>query len=123
MSSAAVSRRTILKFALSLPGAWEDHPWEETVIKVGKKIFVFLGAPGSTGMGVKLRDSLDGALGVRGASPMAYGLGKWGWVNVPFGAAAPPPAVLKDWVEESYRAIAGKRLVAELDARGAGSRR
>ena len=123
MGKPAATRSAILKFALSMPGAWEDHPWEETVVKVGKKIFVFLGGPGSSGMGVKLRESLDGALGVRGASPMAYGLGKWGWINVPFGTAAPPPTVLKDWVEESYRTVAPKKLIAELDARGAGSRR
>ena len=123
MARPGATRISVLKFALSLPGAWEDHPWEETVVKVGKKIFVFLGGPGSTGMGVKLAESLPGALGVKDASPMAYGLGKWGWVNVPFGKDAPPVAVLKDWVEESYRRIAGKRLVAELDARGAGSRR
>ena len=123
MARPGATRASLLKFALSLPGAWEDHPWEETVVKVGKKIFVFLGGPGSTGMGVKLAESLPGALGVKDASPRAYGLGKWGWVNVPFGSDAPPLAVLKDWVEESYRLIAGKRLVAELDARGAATRR
>ena len=28
-----------------------------------------------------------------------------------------PPATLRDWVEESYRIVAPKRLVAELDRR------
>ncbi len=34
----------IREFALDMPGAWEDTPWEEDqVAKVGKKIFVFMG--------------------------------------------------------------------------------
>ncbi|MDQ3706964.1 MAG: MmcQ/YjbR family DNA-binding protein [Chloroflexota bacterium] len=32
-------------YALSLPGAYEDHPWGESVVKVNKKIFVFFGLP------------------------------------------------------------------------------
>ena len=28
-----------------------------------------------------------------------------------------PPDLLQDWIEESYRTIAAKKLVAELDAR------
>jgi predicted DNA-binding protein (MmcQ/YjbR family) len=117
MGTPAATRSAILRFALSLPGAWEDHPWEEDVVKVGKKIFVFLGGPGSPGMTVKLAESHAGALGVKDARPTAYGLGKAGWVDVPFGPAAPPLGVLKDWVEESYRVVATKKLVAELDAR------
>src|SRR2546423_9125810 len=125
MAKPASTRSGILRFALSLPGAWEDHPWEEDVVKVGKKIFVFLGHAGRSepGMTVKLRESHAGALGVKGAKPSGYGLGKSGWIDVPFGAPAPPLAVLKDWVEESYRLVAPKRLVAELDARGAVRRR
>ena len=39
-----------------------------------------------------------------------------GWVTVPVSGL--PAATLRDWVEESYRVVAPKRLVAELDARG-----
>jgi len=48
--------------ALKFPGAWEDHPWGDTCVKVGKKI-------------------------------------------------------LCDWLEESYRVVAPKKLAAQLDGR------
>ena len=35
--------KALRKVAKAYPGAWEDHPWGETVYKVGKKVFVFLG--------------------------------------------------------------------------------
>ena len=68
-------------------------------------------------MSVKLRDSHEQALSVTGTNPAGYGLGRSGWVDVPFRDTAPSLRVLKDWVEESYRLVAPKRLVAELDAR------
>ena len=117
--------RQVLRFALALPGAYEDHPWEETVAKVGKKVFVFFGAeesPNWPGMSVKLRESNQAALGVPGAAPTGYGLGKAGWVSLSFrGDTAPPVSVLCDWVEESYRLVATKKLIAELDARASGA--
>ena len=107
-------------FALGLPGAWEDSPWEsDHVAKVGKKIFVFMGDPTSTdpGIAVKLPDSQAQALSLECAKPSGYGLGKAGWVNIQLTAPDRPSAdVLCDWVEESYRAIAPKKLIAELDA-------
>jgi predicted DNA-binding protein (MmcQ/YjbR family) len=116
----ATTRDRIRAFALSLPGAYEDHPWGEDVAKVNNKIFVFLGHEGSSppGMSVKLPDSQDQALRVPGAEPTGYGLGRGGWVNVPFTRKAPPLDVLRDWVEESYRAVAPRKRVAELDAKG-----
>ena len=106
-------------FALGLPGAFRDTPWEgDAVAKVGKKIFVFFGAvtdPGAA-ISVKLPESADHALTLDGARPTSYGLGRHGWVTVPVGGA--PPDLLQDWIEESYRTIATKKLVAELDARG-----
>jgi predicted DNA-binding protein (MmcQ/YjbR family) len=114
-----MTRRRIIEFALTFPGAFEDHPWGDDVVKVNKKVFIFIGSEESpeTGMTVKLRDSHEQALMVRGAQPSGYGLGRAGWVDVPFREETPPLDVLKDWVDESYRTVAPKRLVAELDQR------
>lgn len=85
-----------------------------------RRIFVFLGSADSPtwpAITVKLQDSNAEALGVPGAEATGYGLGKSGWVTVPFATPkAPPFGVLTDWVQESYRLVAPKRLVAELDS-------
>ena len=119
MADHRATRRKILRFALALPEAYEDHPWGEDVAKVAGKVFVFLGAgqdPARLGMTVKLDESLEQALAVPGAAPTGYGLGRAGWVTVPLRDTTPPPAVLLDWVEESYRRVAPRRLAAALDA-------
>jgi predicted DNA-binding protein (MmcQ/YjbR family) len=79
-------------------------------VKAGRKVFVFFGAERVT---VKLDEAHGHALSIDGAAPTGYGLGKAGWVTVP--VAGVPSDVLRDWVEESYRIVAPKRLVAELD--------
>ena len=101
--------------ALALPGAWEDHPWDEVVAKVGKKVFVFMGMPDSdpVRVTVKLTESHDHALSIPDAVPARYGLGKSGWVMLPI--AAVEQDLLEDWIEESYRNVAPKKLIAELD--------
>jgi predicted DNA-binding protein (MmcQ/YjbR family) len=125
MAQPRATRRRILAFALGLPGAWEDHPWDEDVAKVGTKVFVFLGVEDAQtpSMTVKLVESHDHALSVPGAAPTGYGLGKSGWVTIPFRDNTPPLDLLKDWVEESYRLVAPKRQVAELDGRSQGGAR
>ncbi|GAA2659914.1 MmcQ/YjbR family DNA-binding protein [Streptomyces vastus] len=111
------------EFALGLPGATEEFPWGETVAKVNKKVFVFLGVTdGSYPMyvTVKLKDEAVHAHAMTspGAEPAGYGLGKAGWVSIPLDEKGSPAAELVcDWVEESYRTIAPKKLIAELDAR------
>ncbi|MBA3709787.1 MAG: hypothetical protein H0W83_13320, partial [Planctomycetes bacterium] len=35
--------KALRAFALAFPGAYEDFPWGERVVKVAKKVFVFLG--------------------------------------------------------------------------------
>ncbi|MGW7006419.1 MmcQ/YjbR family DNA-binding protein [Streptomyces sp. NPDC054933] len=113
-------REAVREFALSLPEAREEFPWGGSVAKVNKKVFVFLGAddgdrpPGFT---VKLMDEdvHADALAAPGAEPARYGLGKSGWVTVPLREGTPAVEVLCDWIEDSYRAVAPKRLTARLD--------
>ena len=114
-----VAAERIRALLLALPGAWEDHPWGESVAKVGKKVFAFLGMPeegGSLSLSVKLPESAEEALSMPFAEPTGYGLGRAGWVSSRFAPGDQPPVdILCDWIEESYRAIAPKKLVAELD--------
>ena len=121
MSEAIETRDKLRRYALTLPGAWEDYPWEEVVVKVNKKVFLFLGVGESEewpmAFTVKLDDSHEQALALSGSEPSGYGLGRFGWVWIRFEQDLPPDEVLYDWVEESYRLVAPKRLIAELDAR------
>ncbi|MDX3535447.1 MmcQ/YjbR family DNA-binding protein [Streptomyces sp. MB09-01] len=125
MKSGVRKWEAVREFALGLPEAVEEHPWgpEDCVVKVNKKIFVFLGntdGPGQPGLSVKLKDeALHGhAMASSGAEPTGYGLGRSGWVSVPLPEkGAPSVQVLCEWVEESYRTVALKRHVKELDAR------
>ena len=57
------------------------------------------------------------ALGLPFASPTGYGLGKAGWVTARFGKGEKAPVdLLRSWIDESYRAVAPKKLVAALSA-------
>jgi predicted DNA-binding protein (MmcQ/YjbR family) len=108
------------QFALALPEAWADTPWGDRVVKVAKKIFVFLSSEGSDrpGLTVKLPESHDHGLSFEGAVLPGYGLGKHGWVTIYVdGVPKQERDVLFDFVEESYRAVAPKTLVKRLDAR------
>ena len=117
---AARMRLALLEFALSLPEAWEDGPWGERVVKVGKKIFVFGGQdadhPGGPGVWVKLPQSQPLALAQPGVSLAGYGLGRAGWVDVRLMETELPLDAFRHWVLESYRAVAPKRLAATLDS-------
>ena len=107
----------LLAAALRLPGAWEDHPWGSTVVKAGKKIFVFLGHAddGSLFASFKLPHSHGAALMLPFANPTAYGLGKSGWITATFAKGEKvPEALLLEWLQESYVAVAPKRLVKQL---------
>jgi predicted DNA-binding protein (MmcQ/YjbR family) len=107
-------RDRLREHALSFPGAHEEHPWGEDVVKVSGKIFVFFGGSASRRMTVKLEESQGHALAIEGAAPMGYGLGRSGWVTVPLRAPGVSLGLLRDWIEESYRIVAPRSLIAQL---------
>ncbi|MFD2082748.1 YjbR protein [Actinopolymorpha cephalotaxi] len=115
-------------FALAMPRAIEDTPWGEAVIKIDHPprrranglaygpMFLWLGRPDvpAPAVSVKLRASYDQAVTVGGASPTTMsGLGHWGWLTVPLLRA--DLDLVRDWIDESYRIVAPKSLLAELD--------
>lgn len=125
-SSLAAVRARLLKVALAYPEAREEHPWGEQVIKVRGKIFVFVGVPEDGSrltITAKLPRSGAVALSLPFAQPCGYGLGKSGWVTARFarGDDVPEPLLL-EWIEESWRAVAPKKLVAARDGGAAPSR-
>jgi predicted DNA-binding protein (MmcQ/YjbR family) len=104
--------------ALKYPEAHEDFPWGERAIKVGGKMFLLMALTDEwLGATVKLHDSSDGALALAFVTPTGYGLGRSGWVSARFTSARQVPVdLLLQWVAESYRAVAPRKLVAKLQA-------
>ena len=99
----------VLSYCLGKPGAWQDQPWEESlVVKVGKKIFVFFG---DDRIGVKCaptREEADEWLArfPDDATVMAY-IGRSGWNSLTVGAGIPDDDIF-DAIDTSYEFIVSK---------------
>lgn len=102
----------LYEYCLAKPGAWRDEPWEgDVVVKVGSKIFAFLGGESSTSVGVKAaatREAADEWLAhyPKDASVMPY-IGRSGWNTLRFGGAIPDDEI-REAVDASYEAIVAK---------------
>jgi predicted DNA-binding protein (MmcQ/YjbR family) len=106
-------------FGLAYPGAHTKSPWPGHLdLAVNDKTFAYLSLEGEPfGISCKLPHSGAVALSLPFAKPTGYGLGKSGWVSAEFPGNEPLPLdMLKAWIDESYRAQAPKKLVAQLDA-------
>ena len=108
--------KELRKAALAYPETVEDFPWGHSAFKIaGKKVFLFLGEDeeGGWSCSMKLPFRNEDALKIKGAAPTEYGLGRAGWVTFRFTAKAKPPmAKLVDYLDESWRAVAPKKLSA-----------
>src|SRR5436309_9498437 len=114
---SAVTWDELLAYCLAKPGAWQDEPWEgDIVVKVGRRIFAFLGAehgsakPGAT-IGLKCgptRELADEWLAryPDDASVMSY-IGRSGWNTLRVGGAIPDDELLEA-IDASYSAIVSK---------------
>lgn len=110
--------KALRALGLSYPGAHTKSPWPgHADLAVNDKTFAYLSLEGEPlGVGCKLPQSSALALELPFTEPTAYGLGKSGWVSAKLPEDEPVPlAMLKAWLEESYRAQAPKKLVKQLD--------
>ena len=111
-------------FGLRFPGAHTKSPWPELLdLAVNDKTFAHLPIDGQPlRMSCKLPSSSSIALLLPFAQPTGYGLGRSGWVTASFAPGEDVPVeMLEEWIDESYRAVAPKKLVAELEARTSGA--
>ena len=115
-SKLVAAESAIAKAALAYPETHEDNPWGHRVFKVKGKAFLFLGnEDNELGLSFKLPHSNAVALELPFAEPTRYGLGKSGWVSARFVAADDVPVgLMLEWMDESFRAIAPKKVVAAL---------
>lgn len=106
--------QAIRKHALSFPETAEEFPWGESAFKVKGKTFVFMSdSADGTSFSVKVPSSRDLALSLPGSEPTHYGLGAKGWVTLRPDAAS-SMHVLRFLIDESYRAVAPKKVLATL---------
>ena len=102
----------LFSYAMGKPGAWLDEPWEgDGVVKVGSKIFAFLGSADAASVGVKCAATRDEANEwlkryPQDASAMAY-IGRFGWNTLRIGGAI-SDAELREALDSSYEAIVAK---------------
>ena len=108
------------EFGLAYPGAHTKSPWPGHMdLAVKDKTFAYLSIEGEPfSISCKLVNSWAEALKLPYTKPTAYGLGKASWVTASFADGDELPLqMLKDWIDESYRAQAPKKLVASLPPR------
>lgn len=117
-TTIAQALRELRAFGLTFPASELRSPWPEHLdLVVRGKTFAFLPADGQPfTISCKLPESAAIALMLPGVEPTGYGLGRSGWVTarLPEGVE-PPVAMYRDWIEESYRAQAPKKLVRALE--------
>ena len=107
-----MTRDELLGYCLAKSGAWQDEPWEnDVVVKVGPKVFAFLGSESSSTVGVKCGASRDAAdewlLRYPGdASVMPY-IGRSGWNTLRLAGAIPDDELL-DAIDGSYDTVVSK---------------
>lgn len=105
----AMTFDTVMEYCLGKPGAWQDEPWDGSVVaKVDKKIFAFVG---DESVGLKCgasRDEADEWLMryPQDASVMAY-IGRSGWNTLGLNGAIDDDE-LREAIDDSYLWVVAK---------------
>ena len=104
------------KIAKSYPQVVAGTSCNKTSYKAGGKSFLFVGEKADTyNVLLKLKDCLPEAEALAKKKPDQYFPGSSGWVKVemPLGKS-PPKGTWQRWIDESFRLIVPKKIVAEM---------
>ena len=107
----------LLSIVKGLPGAYEDRPWGSVHCKVNGKIFVGWGRHDDGEMSIGFKTNKDLQAMLVASDPrftIAAYVGKHGWVDMKLGKK-PNWQEVEQFITESYRMIAPKKLVKQLD--------
>lgn len=109
--------RALRARALTLPGVDEGDSCVKRAFKARTKGFLYLGETEDTyNVMLKIGESLDAARAFCAENPEQRSIGDTSWLTLHFAGDEDPPAQLSDWIEESYRTLAPRKLIAELEA-------
>jgi predicted DNA-binding protein (MmcQ/YjbR family) len=105
-----MTRDELLAYSLAKPGAWQDEPWEgDVVVKVGSKIFAFVGSGDSVGLKCGPNREVADEWIARypgDATVMAY-IGRSGWNSLKTDGAIPDDE-LYEAIDSSYETVVAK---------------
>ena len=113
----------LLAIVMKLPGAYEDRPWGSVHCKVDGKIFVGWGRTDDGDMSVGIRVGLDeqaDLVETDARFSIAKYVGKYGGVDMRLGPS-PDWREVERFIVQSYRLIAPKRRLAELETKQEGT--
>jgi hypothetical protein len=111
--------QALRKIALRYPEAEEGTSCNKSAFKARNKAFLFVGMDETSyNVMLKLRESLAEAAKLAAKEPHQYGVGGVGWIKATFShKESPPPGLFERWIDESYRLLVHKQLVALLPER------
>lgn len=116
MAKSKITRAKLLEYCLAKPGARVDEPWEgETVVKVGNKIFAFLGREPEPGAAPHISLKLGATREIADEWLVAYPadarvmshIGRFGWNTLRAGGTIPDEEILEA-IDASYDAVVAK---------------
>src|SRR5580692_10208737 len=99
----------IIAYCKSKPDAYEDHPWGDTVFKVGAKGKIFCGCGTETPL-ISVKSTLEkqAALVQHPNIEVAAYVGRYGWVTVHI-RDEQTLALAYELIDESYESVAPKK--------------
>lgn len=103
--------------AMTFPDTVEGSSCVNRAFKAGGKNFAFLGEKDDRcTLRLKLDESIPDLEARAALDPERWQVGKGGWVLLTFPPTdAPKVAELRGWITESFRLLAPKKIVAQLE--------